>query len=154
MRGHLYDAFFGRVSSQDLRLRFFTPKVNLSHKFYARLTQIDYAREMAFVAVSTDSNELLGVVRLILDPDRTSGEYGILLRSDLKGRGLGWQLMQHLLSFARSEGVSDVTGLVLAENTTMIGMARQLGFSVQMMPDDNSLVEVVYHPQQAPDAGH
>lgn len=138
----LYAAFFAKVSSEDVRMRFFTPRVALSHQFLARLTQIDYAREMAFVAISPQG-ELLGVSRLVLDPDLVTGEYGILLRSDQKGRGLGWRLMEHLIAYARAEGVRQIKGLVLTENTTMLSMARQLGFNVRVSADDAEVCEVV-----------
>lgn len=137
-----YDAFFSKVSSNDVRLRFFTPHVHLSHRFLARLTQIDYAREMAFVALSKPADDLLGVVRLILDPDRRRGEYGVIVRSDIKGHGLGWQLMQHLIDYARSEGVAEISGLVLAENGAMIDMARRLGFCVVSDPADPTVLNV------------
>lgn len=139
----LYEPFFQSVTAEDVRMRFFTPHVALSHQFLARLTQIDYAREMAFVAIAAASGELIGVVRLVLDPDRSSGEYGILLRSDQKGRGLGWRLMEHLISYARSEGVRQIKGLVLTENTTMISMAKRLGFRAISNPDDAEVCEVV-----------
>lgn len=139
----LYQAFFANVSAEDVRMRFFTPRVALSHQFLARLTQIDYAREMAFVALAPQSGELLGVVRLVLDPDLVTGEYGILLRSDQKGRGLGWRLMEHLIAYARAEGVSQIKGVVLAENTTMLAMAQRLGFKVHTSPDDAEVCEVV-----------
>jgi acetyltransferase len=139
----LYATFFANVSSEDVRMRFFTPRVSLSHQFLARLTQIDYAREMAFVALSPQTGELLGVVRLVLDPDLVTGEYGILLRSDQKGRGLGWRLMEHLIAYARAEGVRQIKGLVLTENTTMISMARRLGFKAHATEDDAEVCEVV-----------
>ena len=60
----------------------------------------------------------------------------ILVRSDLKGQGLGWRLMQHLIAYARAEGLSELYGQVLAENTTMLGMCRQLGFTIAAEPDD------------------
>ena len=139
----LYETFFANVSAQDVRMRFFTPRVALSHQFLARLTQIDYAREMAFVALAPKTGELLGVVRLVLDPDLVTGEYGILLRSDQKGRGLGWRLMEHLIAYARAEGVRQIKGLVLAENTTMLAMAERLGFKVRATQDDAEVCEVI-----------
>ncbi|MEH2501563.1 acetyltransferase [Bradyrhizobium sp. AZCC 1578] len=75
------------VTMQDLRLRFFAPMKEFSHEFIARLTQLDYARAMAFVAFDEATNELVGVVRIHSDSIYESGEYAILLRSDLKGRG-------------------------------------------------------------------
>ena len=139
---HLYADFFANVTSEDLRLRFFTPKVHLSHHFLARLTQIDYAREIAFAAIAESTGKLIGVVRLVMDPDLWHGEYGILLRTDMKGRGLGWRMMNHLIAYARAEGVGVITGLVLAENTTMIDMARKLGFRIKPVEGDHSVVEV------------
>ena len=81
----LYADFFAHVTPDDQRLRFFTVAPELSHRFLARLTQIDYAREMAFVAIAKASGALLGVVRLVADPDYVRAEYAILVRSDLKG---------------------------------------------------------------------
>ena len=137
-----YGTFFSKVSPDDVRLRFFTPHVHLSHRFLARLTQIDYAREMAFVAIANSTDDILGVVRLVLDPDLQRGEYGIIVRSDIKGHGLGWQLMKHLIDYARSEGVAEISGLVLAENGTMIDMAKQLGFRVAHNPADPTVLNV------------
>jgi len=139
----LYDEFFQHVTKEDHRLRFLSAGVDLSRKFLARLTQIDYAREMAFVAISKDTGHLLGVSRFVADPDYTRGEYAILVRSDLKGRGLGWQLMQHLIAYARSEGLEELFGSVLAENTTMLKMCSELGFSIQPEPGDLSVRRVV-----------
>jgi len=140
----LYGDFFKLVEADDMRLRFFMARPHLSHAFLARLTQIDYAREMAFVALSKSEGEekLLGVVRLIADADYESAEYAVLVRSDLKGEGLGWELMQHVIGYAASEGLQEVFGTVLAENTTMLKMCRQLGFEVMVDPEDQMLRRV------------
>jgi acetyltransferase len=139
----LYAAFFACLTPEDQRLRFFTARPDLSHRFLARLTQIDYAREMAFVAVAEATGELLGVVRFVADPDYVQGEYAILVRSDLKGRGLGWRLMQHLTAYARAEKIEQLYGCVLAENTTMLRMCREFGFSVEPEPGDAAVRRVV-----------
>ena len=110
---------------QDLRLRFFAPMKEFSHEFIARLTQLDYARAMAFVAFDEATNELVGVVRIHSNSIYETGEYAILLRSDLKGRGLGWALMQMIIEYARSEGLKTISGDVLAENTVMLGDVPQ-----------------------------
>src|SRR3984957_13805790 len=78
------------VSREDLRLRFFDSIKEFSHPFLVRLTHLDYARAMAFVALNETGGEILGVVRVHSDPAGESGEFAILLRSDLKGHGLGW----------------------------------------------------------------
>ncbi|MGD9925129.1 MAG: GNAT family N-acetyltransferase, partial [Pseudorhodoplanes sp.] len=138
----LYHDFFAKVSIEDRRLRFFGAQLDLSHGFLARLTQIDYAREMAFVAIDERSGGLLGVVRLIADPDYTRAEYAILVRSDLKGRGLGWRLMLHLIAYAKQEGLRQLSGLVLAGNTTMLDMCRQLGFTITGDRSDPTVLQV------------
>lgn len=126
----LYEQFFAAVSAEDRRLRFFGAGPNLSHGLLARLTQIDYAREMGFVAIGKPRHALLGVVRMVADPDYSRGEYAILVRSDLKGRGLGWRLMQHLIEYGKREGLQELNGFVLADNTNMLEMCRRLGFRV------------------------
>ncbi len=139
----LYAAFLARVTQADLRLRLFAPQKELSHKFLARMTQIDYAREMAFVALSKaagpkETGELLGVSRFAADPDYVRAEYAILVRSDLKGQGLGWILMQQLIDYARATGIKEIFGSVLSENTNMLKMCRELGFTVEYEPGDPS----------------
>jgi len=138
----LYHSFFERVTADDLHMRFFTALPDRSHRFLARLTQIDYAREMAFVALSDDGEphgELLGVARLAADPDFARAEFAVLVRSDLKGKGLGWLIMEHLIAYARGEGIGALVGEVLAENTTMIEMCRKLGFRIAPEPGDTTL---------------
>ncbi|MDX2158742.1 MAG: bifunctional acetate--CoA ligase family protein/GNAT family N-acetyltransferase [Hyphomicrobiaceae bacterium] len=140
----LYPAFFAGVTPGDARLRFFSPTAEASHRFLARLTQIDYAREMAFIAIGTarhgEEPGLLGVARFIADPDFEQGEYAVLVRSDLKGRGLGWALMTHLISYARASGLGQIFGDILRDNTTMIAMCRELGFVIAVNPADTTLV--------------
>jgi acetyltransferase len=132
----LFLAFFQQVSAEDLRLRFFAPVRDFSHAFLARLTQIDYARAIAFVAIDPDSGDMMGAVRLHADANHETGEYAILLRSDLKGLGLGWELMRLMIEWARAEGLATIEGQVLRENTTMLEMCRRLGFSVRGDPDE------------------
>lgn len=139
----LYQAFFEKVSEEDRRMRFFSAHPDLSHRFLARLTQIDYAREMAFAAIDRSTGQLLGVVRLVADSDYEKAEYGILVRSDVKGRGLGWALMQHLIAYARSEGMGELFGFVLATNTSMLEMCSKLGFSIATDAEDPTLRKVV-----------
>jgi acetyltransferase len=139
----LYGPFFAGVTQGDLRLRFFAPVKTLSHTFVARFTQIDYARAMAFVAIEQATGAMLGVVRLHSDADYESGEYAILLRSDLKGRGLGWLLMQVIIEYARSEGLKRIEGQVLSENRTMLDMCRELGFVIKADAEDPETCRVM-----------
>ncbi len=138
----LYHPFFEAVSADDLRMRFFTSRRDYTHEFIATLTQIDYAREMALIALPENGNELYGVARLVLTPDGDSGEFGVLVRSDLQGKGIGWQLMHQLIAYARKEGVRTITGLVLRDNATMLRMAERLSFAAKVRTDDPTVVEL------------
>jgi acetyltransferase len=139
----LYADFMAHVTDYDRRLRFLAPIKALNFGFLARLTQIDYAREMAFIALNQQSGTLLGVARYTADPDLARAEYAVLVRSDLKGRGLGWALMSHLIAHARARGIGVLHGDVLAENTTMLRMCTDLGFEIKVVPDDPTMREVV-----------
>jgi RimJ/RimL family protein N-acetyltransferase len=130
------------VSKEDLRLRFFDSIKEFSHPFLVRLTQLDYARAMAFVAFDETRGDILGVVRVHSDPAGESGEYAILLRSDLKGHGLGWALMQMMIEYGKSEGLAQIIGQILQENSVMLKMCRELGFEVKTNPDDLGLCDV------------
>lgn len=119
--------FIERLSPEDVRMRVFYTRRSLSHGELARLTQIDYDREMAFIAEA--DGETLGTARAIADPDNADAEFGVVVRSDLKGRGLGLLLMERLLAYLRERGTARVHGLVLRENTGMQALARRLGFT-------------------------
>jgi len=134
--------FLEHVTNQDLRLRFFAPMKEFTHEFIARLTQLDYARAMAFVAFDEATGEMVGVVRIHSDSIYENGEYAILLRSDLKGRGLGWALMQLIIEYAKSEGLKMISGDVLQENAIMLEMCRSLGFEIKTDPVDPGICDV------------
>lgn len=146
---HLYGAFFSALSAEDIRFRFLAPKKEFSHAFIARFTQIDYNRAMAFVALDPEERELLGVARLSANPDYESAEYAIVVRSDLKGQGLGWALMSHLIDYARSEGLKELYGDVLRANTGMLSMCRELGFRIRPSEDDPAASHVTLDLRQA-----
>ncbi|HEY8381921.1 MAG TPA: bifunctional acetate--CoA ligase family protein/GNAT family N-acetyltransferase [Microvirga sp.] len=135
----LFQDFFKQVSDEDLRLRFFAPVRDFSHAFLARLVQIDYARAVAFVAIDESSGAMMGAVRLHADANNETGEYAILMRSDLKGLGLGWELMCLMIEWAKAEGLATVEGQVLRENTTMLDMCRRLGFAIRTDPQDSDI---------------
>jgi acetyltransferase len=135
----LLQKFLERTTPDDLRLRFFAPVKYFSHAFLARLTQLDYGRAIAFAALDGASGDLLGVVRLHADSNYESAEYAVLVRSDLKGHGIGWQLMDLIIRYARSEKLKCIEGQVLQENTTMLDMCRQLGFQIADEPNDRAM---------------
>ena len=116
---------------EDIRLRFFAAMKTLPPKLAARLTQIDYDREMAFVATSVDRPDdgLWGAVRLAADPDFESAEYAVIARSDVIGHGLGWTLMREIIAYGRQRGIGQLFGEVLSENQRMRAMCKELGFT-------------------------
>ncbi|MBK8175175.1 MAG: bifunctional acetate--CoA ligase family protein/GNAT family N-acetyltransferase [Rhodospirillales bacterium] len=135
--------FVSHCSPDDLRLRFFHLIRRLPHSEMARLTQIDYDREMAFVAVADKcdgvGSETLGVVRTITDLHNDKTEYAILVRSDLKGQRLGWKLMDKIIRYTKSRGTRRVVGLVLSDNRKMLDLVHRLGFTSHRVPDDDTM---------------
>jgi acetyltransferase len=132
--------FFGRLTPEDVRFRFFNVLREIPHSQMARYTQIDYDREMAFVGVDA-AGATLGVVRGIFDADFTSVEFAILVRSDQKGRGLGHALLEKLIRHARTRGAREVVGQVLPDNRPMLELAHALGFQSRFMVGEG-VVEV------------
>jgi RimJ/RimL family protein N-acetyltransferase len=124
----LYPDFLTNVSAADLRLRFFARIAELSAAEIDRLTHLDYEHEMAFIALDEDTGQMLGLVRLIDELDEKTAEFAILVRSRLKGHGLGWLLMRLVIDYAKEKGLRRVYGDVLVENTTMLQMCAELGF--------------------------
>jgi acetyltransferase len=131
------------MNPEDLRLRFFTPMKGLSHALAARLSQIDYDREMAVMARRDDDGAILGVARFSADPDNRRAEFAVALRSDWKGKGLGYLLMARIIDIARGRGIGEMIGDVLHENEPMLRLAKSLGFKLSSHPDDPELVRVV-----------
>ncbi|NKI94172.1 bifunctional acetate--CoA ligase family protein/GNAT family N-acetyltransferase [Rhizobacter sp. SG703] len=142
--------FVEQLSPDDLRFRFFNARRELAHSELARLTQIDYAREMAFVAVRTSADgtsETLGVARAAVDPDNQEAEFAVVVRSDLQGRGLGRLLMGKLIAYQAAQGTQRLVGLVLHDNLAMRAFMQRLGFE-QRGGDSDALRLVL--PLQAP----
>jgi len=137
--GALYPDFIAHVTLNDARLRFFAPIRQLSEERIAELTRLDYSRAMAFIAIAEATGKMLGVVRLHLDTDGQGGEYAVIVRSALKGHGLGWLLMRRMIDYARALGLGRVHGQVLAENTMMLRMCRELGFHVADDPSSRDI---------------
>ena len=138
----LIRGLLGHVSKEDLRLRFFDSIKEFSDQFIAKLTDLDGLRAIAFVAFDESSDQPLGVVWLYCDPIHETGEYAILLRSDLKGRGLGWALMQRIIEHAKSEGLKQICGQILQENIVMLKMCRELGFKAVTDAQDRGVCDV------------
>lgn len=122
-------AFFQRLTPEDVHFRMFDTVRELTPAQLARFTQIDYAREMALIALRPDG-ETLGVARLVADPDHVSGEFAVIVRSDLKRQGLGRLLMARLIDYGRDSGLREMVGEALPDNQRLLAMVRALGFTV------------------------
>ena len=131
----LYGPFFEAETAEDLRRRFFASVKDFGHKFTAPFTHIDYSKAMAFIALDAATGEMLGVARLHDNPGNDSGEFAILVRSDLKSHGLGWQMMQMIIAYGRGKGFRYIEGQVLHENLPMLDMCRELGFEISTDTD-------------------
>ena len=123
-----------------MRLRFFTPVRGLTHRVAARLSQLDYDREMGLLAER--AGLALGVVHYFADPDGLRAEYAIAVRSDWQGRGVGFLMMTRLIDIAARRGIGELVGEVLRENEPMLQMCRELGFTIAPAPADPALMLV------------
>jgi acetyltransferase len=132
-------AFLEKLDPVDVRMRIFYSRRSIERSELARLTQVDYEREMAFIATETTPQgveETLAVVRALSDPDNHDAEFGIVVRSDLKGGGLGERLMRKLIDTLRARGTQRLVATVLTENSRMLELAHDLGFTVEANPGD------------------
>ncbi len=138
-------ALVRRTPPEDLRMRFFQPLRELPHTLAARLTQIDYNREMALVVTAPDvpgKADIYGVVRVNADPDNDKAEYAIFVDHNMTGLGLGPMLMRRIINYARAAGTREIVGEVLHENDRMLRINEVLGFTLSRCPDDPELVLV------------
>ena len=136
---------FTRLSPEDVRLRFFSAMRELSREQVARMTQVDYDREIAFIAVREDpggqGSETLGVARLVREPPGGGGEFAVLVQADMKGRGLASRLMRKLMEWGVSQGMTSMTGQILADNAPMLAFVRRLGFELHRDMREPEIVE-------------
>lgn len=139
--------FFRHLTPEDVRYRFFTTLRELTAEQIARMTQVDYEREIAFIATrdtGAGHGETLGVARLVREGSvgaGGSGEFAVLIRSDLKGRGLASALMRSIIAWARAQGMDGMDGQILSENAPMLGFIRRLGFTIRRVPEEPELLE-------------
>ncbi len=136
-----HGAFFSRLPPLDVRYRFFSSVRELSVEQVARLTQIDYDREMAFIAVRETTAETVGVARLVRESDGRTGEFAVIVQPDVKGKGVASHLVRRLIDWAKRQGLVEVVGQVLAENHPMLGFVRSLGFTLRRLPEDPDVIE-------------
>ncbi|MGE5545366.1 MAG: bifunctional acetate--CoA ligase family protein/GNAT family N-acetyltransferase [Solirubrobacterales bacterium] len=149
-----HHVFVSKLTPEDIRFRFFGLVHELPHSEMARLTQIDYDREMAFIGEITHpdgTKETLGVVRTVTDPDNEKAEFAVVVRSDLKGSGLGKRLLAKMIEYCRSRGTGAIVGQVLKDNLRMLKFIEHLGFR-QVRTVDGDIVEVEIDLRPSPPA--
>ncbi|HSV34859.1 MAG TPA: bifunctional acetate--CoA ligase family protein/GNAT family N-acetyltransferase [Ramlibacter sp.] len=127
-------AFYENATAADMRLRFFMMRREVPHSELARYSQIDYDREMTFIALAPPDSEgrqaMVGEVRAVCDPDNRKAEFAIQVASAWQGRGLGSRLMAKLLRYLQGRGTAEVIGQCLPENAGMAALARHAGFEL------------------------
>ncbi|KFA97860.1 bifunctional acetate--CoA ligase family protein/GNAT family N-acetyltransferase [Vibrio sp. ER1A] len=130
--------FINNVTKEDLYKRFFSDVGEFNHEALANLTQIDYDREMAFVAVdlSYANPHIIGVSRVLVTPDNSDAEFAILIRSDLKGKGLGRVLMNKIIDYCKSKNTRQISGMTMPTNRGMLTLAQKLGFELDVQFED------------------
>ena len=132
--GPAHLAFFDALTPDDVRYRMFVRVRELQPSQLARFTQIDYDREMAFIATRPNAQglaETLAVGRVVADPDNITAEFAVTVRSDLKGMGLGKLMMQKLIDYCRARGTREIVGEALPQNSRITGLAKRMGFTVK-----------------------
>jgi acetyltransferase len=144
------------LSPESRYMRFVSSLTELPPSMLARFTLIDYDREMALVAVFkerradadgeiVETERMVGVSRYITNPDQTSCEFSLVVADDFNGKGLGSRLMQSIMDVAREKGLTEIDGLVLAKNASMLKLMRGLGFTVKPFDEDPDF-KLVTHP--------
>lgn len=128
-------AFFDHVSPEDLRFRFMSGVCKVSRDQIVMMTRVDYVRSISFLAFG-EGSRLLAVAMLATDPDRTRAEIALTTRTDMKGKGISFTLFEHVLRYAKAEGIETVESIESADHDAALRMERELGFTTIADPDD------------------
>jgi len=139
--------FVTNLSARSKYFRFMQTLQELTPLMLARLTQIDYDREMALIAVVKEEQQtrILGVVRYVRNPDRESCEFALTVADESQRQGIGRQLMQRLMNVARDRGIEVMEGEVLSNNSKMLQLCEKLGFRIVRNAGDPDVAEVRRH---------
>ncbi len=125
------------LSQKTLKERFFQPIKQITHEMHTRLCNIDYEREMAIVAEIREGNQkrLIGMGRLIMEPDLKKGEFAVIVHDAYQGKGLGYKLVDTVIGIGHEKGVEEIYGFVLSDNTNMLNMSRKLGCTIEPLEE-------------------
>ncbi len=135
----LFKALFATLSPRSIYMRFFSSLKQLSDDMLARLTQIDYNKQIALAAVQAHEHQvkMIGVARVIETVNAQHAEFAVLVSDSLQGKGIGACLLMRCLAIARLRDIKTIYGLVLAENTQMLALARKFNFKVRRVPQSS-----------------
>jgi len=130
----LFDTF----SEETWRYRFFGPMKEVSHDDMVRFTNIDYRREMAIIGELNEDGErkMIGVGRLIIDPDGDSGEFAVVVGDPWQGLGLGEKLTDSIIGIAEDKGLDSIWAAIMKRNSRMLNLCKKLGFEIERGEDD------------------
>src|SRR5262249_59348459 len=123
----VYRGFRADVSDEDLGRRFLADSGEVSAAEGEKLTHLD-RHNSVFVGIDEETGQMLGLVRLKEELDEETAEFAIMVRSRLKGHGLGWMLMQRAIDYGKEKGLWRIYGDVRAENASILPMCEELGF--------------------------
>jgi len=138
-------AIFGKLTPEDVLLRFFIPMKTLSHIAAVRFTQLDYSREMGFILTEKGipgKTEMFGVANIVADPDNERAEFAIIIRHDLTAMGLGVYIMKRIIDYAAQRGIKELFGDVLRHNQSMLRLCKVLGFTQSSVENEPELVRI------------
>jgi acetyltransferase len=137
-----YAAMFSRFSYEDMRYRFFSAIRNLPTEQITRMTDIDYTREMAVIAIDAVTGEAAGGARLVRnDTDGAAAEFAVGVEPAAKGLGLASALMRAVIDWGKAQGVREINGQILADNAPMLAFIKRLGFAVERVPGETDVLE-------------
>lgn len=143
----MLQSFVRGLSAESRYFRFVSSINELPPNMLSRFTLIDYDREMALVATiknkstgpegeEIETEQIIGVSRYVTNPDQTTCEFALVVDDNLKGKGLGSRLMLSIMDVARGKGLTEIQGLILANNPNMLKLMRSLGFVIKPYPED------------------
>jgi acetyltransferase len=140
-------AMLSRFTPEDMRYRFFSAIRNMPTEQITRLTDVDYAREMAIIAVREETGETVGVARLVRnDTDGASAEFAVAVEPSAKGLGLASALMRAIIGWGKEQGVVEIDGQILADNAPMLSFIKRLGFTIERIPGETDVLEAKLIP--------
>lgn len=136
------DEFFSHVTPGDLRFRFLSSVNAVSHDQLTAMINIDHRQKENFLAFDSDGTTIIATAMLACNPALTVGEVAISIRPDFKGRGVSWELLEHVAHFAEKLGVATLQSIESNTNHAAIELEREMGFTARAYPGDATLMLV------------